>query len=786
MVKVMKKTLKGELKEKIAFLKNVIEDLPVGVLVLDNDSRVVMMNRHQEKLSKVERKNIIGTLFHETWENILNLRSTSDQTFRNHYWNLIKKKKPYVFIYHGITPQFYNEKISGLSYGAPLLSGEGFILVHEISEEIKQEKIYLDKLNQQLSRSTAFLENLLDASPNAIITTDSQGLIMTANRTAVKLFETSYAGFLQKSVYSLFDDKRMNEKIEELESLKEGIEIRCRKNDGHVFQARMQLSTFNTPDKDSPVRLFLFRDITLEKSLALSLSERLKFEETISTLSSNFINLPAKMIDEKIEEGLKIMGDFLEIDVSALSQFIKNGESLMVTHSNSSIESPLLLGQLLDNNVPWYTEKIRAGETIILPNVEKDVPEEAKQERAYFSKEGYKSHLGIPLVVGKDILGFISFSSLRVYRPWPEDLVKRLRLVADIFANILMRKKTEESLEKAFSEIRSLKNKIELERNYLRDEIRLEHNFENIVGQSEALQYVLFKVEKVAPTDSTVLVLGETGTGKELIARAIHHASNRNEKPFLKVNCATLTANLIESELFGHEKGAFTGAHAAHTGRFELADGATIFLDEIGELPLNLQSKLLRVLQEGEFERIGSSRTIKVDVRVIVATNRNLEDEVEKGRFREDLYYRLNVFPISIPPLRKRMDDLPLLISAFTKKFSKKIGKHIDHIPKKTMNIFESHSWPGNVRELENTIERAVINSSGQSLEVVEDYAPASGLPVQKNGTKTLSQIEREYIVAVLDEKKWIIEGIDGAAKILGLAPSTLRNRMSKLKIKRP
>ncbi len=785
MVKVKEKTLQEELKEKIAFLKNVIEDLPVGVLVLDNDSRVVMMNRRQEKVSRIDRKKVIGTLFHETWKKILNVRSTSDKAFRNHYWDLIKKKKPYVFIFHDVTPQFFGDKISGLSYGTPLFSGDGFILVHEISEEIKHDKVYLDKLNQQLSRSTAFLENLLNASPNAIITTDEQGVILTANKTAVKLFETSYTGFLHKPVSDLFDDFQTVEKIEDSEIVKEGIEVRCRKDNGRAFQARMQLSTFNLPGDASPVRLFLFRDITIEKSLVLSISERLKFEEMISTLSSNFINLPSKMIDEKIEEGLKIIGDFLAIDVSALSQFIENGESLKVTHSSSSIKSSLLLGQVLDNNVPWYTEKIRAGETIILPNVAEDVPMEARLERAYFTREGYKSHLGIPLFVGKQILGFISFSSLTVYRSWPQDLVKRLRLVAEIFANILMRKKTEESLEKAFSEIRSLKNKIELERNYLRDEIRLEHNFENIIGQSEALQYVLFKIEKVAPTDSTVLVLGETGTGKELIARAIHHASGRKEKPFLKVNCATLTANLIESQLFGHEKGAFTGAHARHIGRFELADGATIFLDEIGELPLEMQPKLLRVLQEGEFERIGGSRTIKVDVRVIVATNRNLEAEVENGRFREDLYYRLNVFPISIPPLRKRMDDLPLLVNVFTKKFSKKIGKHIGQIPKRTMNILENHTWPGNVRELENAIERAVINSPGPSLEVVEDYAPGIGLPTRDSLGRPLSEVEREYIMAVLDGKKWIIEGSDGAAKALGLAPSTLRNRMIKLKIKR-
>jgi formate hydrogenlyase transcriptional activator len=781
----MDDNLKFKFKERVTFLENVIEDIPVGVIVLDNDGRVVMMNRTQEMVSKVKRRKVLGTLFHVSWKNIFDMRSSSNETFGNLYWELVNKKKPYVFVFHDVTPQFYGEKISGLSYGAPMPSGDGFILVHEISDEIKQDKIYLNKLNQQLSRSTAFLENLLDASPNAVITVDEKGIIQTINKTAEKLFKIPYTDFLRRPVFDLFDDDQVIEKHIKKDSIKEGIEITCRKSDGQLFQAKMQLSSFSSSDEASLSRLFLFRDITLEKSLALSISERLKFEETISKLSSNFINLPAQMIDEKIEEGLKIIGDFLEIDVSGLSQFLKKGESLKVTHSSSSLESPLLLGQELDTSVPWYTNKIRNGETIILPRVMDDVPKEATLERRYFEREGYKSHLGIPLAVGKEILGFISFTSIRVYRSWPEDLVKRLRIVAEIFANILMRKKTEASLEKAFSEIRALKNNIELERNYLRDEIRLEHNFENIIGQSEALQYVLFKVEKVAPTDSTVLILGETGTGKELFARAIHNESRRKDRPLLKVNCATLAGNLIESELFGHEKGAFTGAHARHVGRFELADGATIFLDEIGELPLELQSKLLRVLQEGEFERIGGSRTIRVDVRIIAATNRNLEDEVEKGRFREDLYYRLNVFPISIPPLRNRKEDLPLLINAFTKKISKRIGKHIDHIPRSTITALEGHSWPGNIRELENTIERAVINSQGSGLEVADKFNPAIAEPVQKKPSKTLAQIERDYITRVLEEKKWIIEGKYGAAKVLGLAPSTLRNRMIKLSIER-
>ncbi|NDY73064.1 Fis family transcriptional regulator [Desulfobacter hydrogenophilus] len=289
---------------------------------------------------------------------------------------------------------------------------------------------------------------------------------------------------------------------------------------------------------------------------------------------------------------------------------------------------------------------------------------------------------------------------------------------------VLEKQKTEHEkrlAEEALEEIKVLKKQLEDERAYLKDEIKLEHNHENIIGQSDGLKYVLFKVEQIAESDTTVMVLGETGTGKELVARAIHSFSNRKNQALIKVNCAALPSNLIESELFGHEKGAFTGADRSHKGRFEIADNATLFLYEIGELPLELQSKLLRVIQDGEFERLGNSRTTKVDVRIIAATNRNLEEEVEKGRFRRDLWYRLNVFPITMPPLRERKEDIPLLTDFYINKISRRLGKQIKVIPKNVMNALLNYHWPGNVRELENVLERAVINSSSPKLHLADD-----------------------------------------------------------------
>ncbi|MFC1799163.1 sigma-54 interaction domain-containing protein [Thermodesulfobacteriota bacterium] len=350
--------------------------------------------------------------------------------------------------------------------------------------------------------------------------------------------------------------------------------------------------------------------------------------------------------------------------------------------------------------------------------------------------------------------------------------------------DITERKLGELNLQDALFEIKELKDRLEAERAYLQEEIKLEYNYENIIGQSDEINYVLYKVEQIAATDTTVMVLGETGTGKELVARAIHSLSPHKNRALVKINCATLPANLIESELFGHEKGAFTGAHARQMGRFEVGNGAALFLDEIGELPLELQPKLLRVIQDGEFERLGSSQTIKVNVRMIAATNRHLEEEVRKGRFREDLWYRLNVFPITVPPLRERREDISLLVDFFVEKISKRLGKSIESIPATVMNALQNYHWPGNIRELENVLERAVINSSGPKLHLVDELKkPDKDLTTAK---KTLEEVERDYIARVLEQTQWKVSGKNGAAEILGLDRSTLRARMRKLGIVKP
>jgi formate hydrogenlyase transcriptional activator len=416
-----------------------------------------------------------------------------------------------------------------------------------------------------------------------------------------------------------------------------------------------------------------------------------------------------------------------------------------------------------------------------------DISEFKTPEQAIKDSKKFKS-----ILTGQDTFGYetiyLSRSGEEVY------LVCNARTLKDSYGkvtgiqgtahNITQRKRDEETLKNTLIEIEQLKNRLQEENIYLQEEIKSEHNFGDMIGRSTRFHEILDQVENVAATDTTVLISGETGTGKELVARAIHNLSDRKNHPLVKVNCATLPANLIESELFGHEKGAFTGALIKKIGRFELADKGTIFLDEIGDLPLDLQAKLLRVLQENEFERLGNPNTLKVDARVITATNRKLKKLVLEGNFREDLFYRLNVFPVECPPLRERKEDIEILINHFLKKLNKKLGKNIDMIPVKVMNQFKRYNWPGNIRELENIIERAVIYSKTNKLELGDWFLLENEInPEQKD--RSLNDIERQHIIETLEKTKWKVSGPAGAAEVLGLKPTTLFSKMKKLGIEK-
>ncbi|NCA90178.1 MAG: AAA family ATPase [Gammaproteobacteria bacterium] len=388
-------------------------------------------------------------------------------------------------------------------------------------------------------------------------------------------------------------------------------------------------------------------------------------------------------------------------------------------------------------------------------------------------------------------MGVITFTAFQRTRAWPEDLIIRLKIIGEVLAQALVRSRREAELAAALAEITHLKERLEAENNYLRHSVGPGAG-KGLASRSAAFTRVLEEIAQVAPTDATVLLLGETGTGKELLADAIHDLSNRRQRPMVKVNCAALPASLIEAELFGREKGAYTGALARQMGRFELADGSTLFLDEVGELPLELQTKLLRVLQDGRFERVGSTRTIRVNVRLIAATNRDLRRAVAKGRFRDDLYYRLNVFPVIVPPLRERPEDIPLLAWEFVRGLSESMGKPIKHIAEESMTALLTYPWPGNVRELRNLIERAMILAHGPTLHVALGPEPMPATQKTRRETplmapaSTLAARECDHIRQVLEQTGWRIRGSGGAAERLGIKPTTLESRMKRLGLRRP
>jgi len=510
-----------------------------------------------------------------------------------------------------------------------------------------------------------------------------------------------------------------------------------------------------------------------------SLEKRLQLEELISELSARFIHLPADLIDKDLKEGQQRVCEALGLHRSSFLKFSEDYEKIFVTHTWHTQGITGWNPSVLTSDYEYTINMLRCGSVIVFSDPE-ELPEEAQAERSIVKELGIKSELVIPLKVGANILGAMTWESFVRY-DWPKELVGRLRLVSEIFANALSRKGAEMLLRESIQEIRKLKDELKVENRYLLDEIRVRNHKHGIIGRSDSIKKIFTQVGKVAYTSSTVLIMGETGTGKEMVANAIHDMSPRKDRAMVRVNCSALPATLIESELFGHEKGAFSGAVSKRVGRFELANGSTIFLDEISELHLELQSKLLRVLQEGQFERLGSAQTINTDMRVIAATNQDLARAVRDGRFRKDLYYRLNIFPITMPPLRERKEDIPLLVKAFVNEFSGPLRKRMEAVSDESLKALESHSWPGNIRELRNLVERAMIVSRGRTLHIKLPDTDEFGSPT----LDTMDDMQRKYILWVLEKVGWRIFGEKGAARVLGMNPSTLQSRMKRLGISR-
>jgi formate hydrogenlyase transcriptional activator len=509
-----------------------------------------------------------------------------------------------------------------------------------------------------------------------------------------------------------------------------------------------------------------------------SVEELVAFERMLADLSARMANVPADRVEAEMQMAQAILRQFLGFDRSTFAEFQDDGS--LVVLSSTAVEGveATPLGPL-PTRLGWFIAKLRAGETLALQDPANDLPPEAVGEAEYFQRTGLHSHLSIPLRVGGRIIGAIAFAAFRETRTWPDDLIARIRLVGEVFAHSIARKREQEKLLAAMEEIRLLKDRLERENSYLKQAVEVRPP-QGLTSRSSRFLSVVEEIKHVALTSSTVLLLGETGSGKEVLAQAIHDSSARKDRAMIKVNCAALPASLIESELFGREKGAFTGALARQPGRFEIADGSTIFLDEVGELPLELQPKLLRVLQEGEFERLGGSKTIKVDARVIAATNRPLEQAVREGRFRQDLFYRLDVFPIEVPPLRERPEDIPLLSWTFVKEFGNSMGKRIEEIAEDSMSALQDYHWPGNIRELRNVIERAMILSHGPKLYIKLSHTALRAVAV-KATAGSLDEAEITIIRQAVEQCNWRIRGTNGAAARLNMKPTTLESRIKKL-----
>jgi formate hydrogenlyase transcriptional activator len=509
--------------------------------------------------------------------------------------------------------------------------------------------------------------------------------------------------------------------------------------------------------------------------------ERLDFEQLVGELSMRFIDLPPTDVDAAIEEAQRRIVEALDLDRTTLFQLSDDGD-LLSTHSWWRPDVPALpAGMSAMESFPWMLEKLRAGQLVCLSNPD-ELPDGV--DRASLLRFDMKSIVAVPLSVARRIVGVVIFAVTRGERRWPPETPQRVRLVASMFASVLARRHSDEALRWALAEVKRLSDQLlQAEDVYLRREVESTVGTSAVVGQSAAIRRVQEQVRQVAQTDATVLLLGETGSGKELFASQIHELSRRHGRAMVRVNCAAIPATLIESELFGREKGAYTGALSRQIGRFELADGSTIFLDEIGDLSSDVQIKLLRVLEERQIERLGSSRTTKVDTRIIAATHRDLEKRIEADTFREDLYYRLNVFPIRVPPLRERTEDIPMLVWRFVEDFSKTFGKQVESITKDNIATLQQYAWPGNVRELRNVVERALIVSNGSRLTIA---LPQGSAAAAARRSVRLADVEKEHIKGVLDSTAWRIRGAGGAAERLGLKATTLETRMAKLGLQRP
>ena len=501
------------------------------------------------------------------------------------------------------------------------------------------------------------------------------------------------------------------------------------------------------------------------------------------TLSRRLTGVRPEATDSEMAGALAAIAVATRVSACQLMEFNESGSVKQIYNSTGTECTPG--GDEAEGVEGWVVERLVGGEVVAISRPE-ELPREAVVSREQARRAWPYSMLAVPASPGGHVVCGLVINNGRVPRRWPTLMIDRLQLLAEILGGALQRGRSETALRANVTMIEQLNARLQAENVYLKEEIKSQHDFDDIVGESAPLRLALNRLSQVAPTNASVLLLGQTGTGKELFARALHERSRRHARPLVRVNCAALPPSLVESELFGHEKGAFTGAVGMRQGRFELADGGTIFLDEIGDLTPDVQVKFLRVLQEGEFERVGSSQTKTVNVRVIAATHRDLEAAVAQGTFRADLYYRLSVYPIQLPSLQERTEDIPRLVWFFINRLQRELGRHITKVPPGVMEALQRHAWPGNVRELENVVERAMIASSGEVLQLDDAARFNRTMTLPAATSENLDDVQRLHIESVLARCAWRINGGGNAAERLGVHPNTLRFRMKKLGIEGP
>jgi PAS domain S-box-containing protein len=613
------------------------------------------------------------------------------------------------------------------------------------------------------------LDQAIDALPGSLLVVDADRTIMLANRELELLFGYAREELVGRTVGVLLPEANPGD---------DG-ELCGRRKDGTSLTVVIDWRLLHTSAGGFAVATLrnVSRSPALDDPPGAALAEQLAFERFITELGTQFINLPNDQLADAMRAGLRRSCELLGMDRGVLYSMGEDGTPAPISWTSAGDASNEDLP--VKARFPWSVERIDAGETVAF-STPGEIP--CSIDRASYTVARIASAVTVPLRVAGRVAAAVTFSAAQTPRAGLATLTHRTRVIAACFAQVLARRQREHAMQATTAEARQLKEQLLEKTVHVRRDVRERSGMTRVVGQSAALRVVLEKIQQVAAMDSTVLLLGETGTGKELLASQIHDGSSRKNRQMIRVNCAAIPTTLIESELFGREKGAFTGSLARQIGRFEMADHSTLFLDEVGDVPAEVQVKLLRVLEERKFERLGSPRSITVDTRIIAATHRNLETLMADGRFREDLYYRLSVFPIYVPSLRERAEDIPLLVWRFVEEFSKAFGKTIESIDAESIAALQQYSWPGNIRELRNVVERAMIVATSPRLTITPPHASASAL----RRSAKLVDVEKEHIRAVVESTGWRIRGVGGAADKLGLPPTTLEARMAKLGLKRP